>query len=26
MDSLLTATAEIMPECLGPQGCEAVSG
>jgi hypothetical protein len=21
MDSLLTATAEIMPECLGPAGC-----
>jgi hypothetical protein len=26
MDSLLTATAEIMPECLGPSGCQTVSG
>jgi Protein of unknown function (DUF3108) len=26
MDSLLTATAEIMPECLGPAGCPPVSG
>ena len=26
MDSLLTATAEIMPECLGPTGCTPVSG
>lgn len=26
MDSLLTATAEIMPECLGPAGCTLVSG
>lgn len=26
MDSLLTATAEIMPECLGPAGCTPVSG
>jgi Protein of unknown function (DUF3108) len=26
MDSLLTATAEIMPECLGPAGCPTVSG
>jgi Protein of unknown function (DUF3108) len=25
-DSLLTATAEIMPECLGPAGCPPVSG
>jgi hypothetical protein len=26
MDSLFTATAEIMPECLGPAGCPPVSG
>jgi hypothetical protein len=26
MDSLLTATAEIMPECLGPSGCTPLSG
>jgi Protein of unknown function (DUF3108) len=26
MDSLLTATAEIVPECLGPAGCPPVSG
>ena len=26
MDSLLTATAEIMPECLAPPGCTLVSG
>lgn len=26
MDSLLTATAEIVPECLGPAGCTLVSG
>ena len=26
MDSLLTAAAEIMPECLGPAGCQPVSG
>jgi hypothetical protein len=26
MDSLLTATAEIMPECLGPAGCPPISG
>jgi hypothetical protein len=26
MDSLLTATAEIMPECLGAGGCPPVSG
>jgi uncharacterized protein DUF3108 len=26
MDSLFTATAEIMPECLGPRGCPPVSG
>ena len=26
MDSLFTATAEIMPECLGPGGCPPVSG
>jgi hypothetical protein len=26
MDSLLTATAEIMPECLGPAGCPPASG
>ena len=26
MDSLLTATAEIMPECLAPAGCALVSG
>jgi hypothetical protein len=26
LDSLFTAKAEIVPECLGPQGCEAVSG
>jgi hypothetical protein len=26
MDSLLTATAEIMPECLYPSGCALVSG
>jgi hypothetical protein len=26
LDSLFTAQAEIVPECLGPQGCEAVSG
>jgi hypothetical protein len=26
MDSLLTATAEIMPECLAPAGCTLVSG
>lgn len=26
MDSLLTATAEIMPECLPPAGCSLVSG
>jgi hypothetical protein len=26
MDSLFTATAEIMPECLGPGGCPRVSG
>ena len=26
LDSLLTAKVEIVPECLGPQGCEAVSG
>lgn len=26
IDSLLTATAEIMPECLGPEGCALVSG
>ena len=26
MDSLLTATAEIMPECLDPSGCTLLSG
>jgi Protein of unknown function (DUF3108) len=26
LDSLFTAKAEIVPECLGPQGCESVSG
>jgi hypothetical protein len=26
MDSLLTATAEIVPECLAPAGCALVSG
>jgi hypothetical protein len=26
LDSLLTAQAEIVPECLGPQGCPPVSG
>jgi hypothetical protein len=26
MDSLFTATAEIMPECLEPGGCPPVSG
>jgi hypothetical protein len=26
MDSLLTATAEIVPECLAPAGCTLVSG
>jgi Protein of unknown function (DUF3108) len=26
LDSLFTAKVEIMPECLGPQGCQAVSG
>jgi hypothetical protein len=26
VDSLLTATAEIMPECLAPAGCTLVSG
>ena len=26
MDSVLTATAEIMPECLGPTGCPPISG
>jgi hypothetical protein len=26
MDSVLTATAEIMPECLGPAGCPPISG
>jgi Protein of unknown function (DUF3108) len=26
MDSLLTATADIMPECLRPAGCPLVSG
>jgi hypothetical protein len=26
MDSLLTATAEVMPECLAPAGCKLVSG
>jgi hypothetical protein len=26
MDSLFTATAEIMPECLEPRGCPPVSG
>ena len=26
MDSLLTATAEILPECLRPDGCPPVSG
>jgi Protein of unknown function (DUF3108) len=26
LDSLFTAQAEVMPECLGPQGCPAVSG
>jgi len=26
LDSLFTAKLEIMPECLRPQGCEAVSG
>jgi hypothetical protein len=26
LDSLFTAKIEIMPECLGPQGCQAVSG
>jgi hypothetical protein len=26
MDSLLTATAEIMPECLSPTGCPPASG
>jgi hypothetical protein len=26
MDSVFTATAEIMPECLGPAGCPPVSG
>jgi hypothetical protein len=26
MDSLFTATAEIIPECLGPGGCPPVSG
>jgi hypothetical protein len=26
LDSLLTATAEILPECLGPAGCPPLSG
>jgi hypothetical protein len=26
LDSLLTATAEILPECLGPAGCSPLSG
>jgi hypothetical protein len=26
LDSLLTAQAEIVPECLGSQGCPPVSG
>jgi len=26
LDSLLTAKLELMPECLGPEGCPAVSG
>jgi hypothetical protein len=26
LDSLFTAEAEVVPECLGPRGCEAVSG
>ena len=26
LDSLFTVQVEILPECLGPQGCEAVSG
>ena len=26
MDSLLTATAEIMPDCLDPSGCTLLSG
>jgi hypothetical protein len=26
LDSLFTATAEIMPECLEPEGCRPVSG
>lgn len=26
LDSLFTAKIEIIPECLGPQGCQAVSG
>jgi hypothetical protein len=26
LDSVFTAKLEIMPECLGPQGCQAVSG
>jgi hypothetical protein len=26
LDSMFTAKIEIMPECLGPQGCQTVSG
>ena len=26
LDSLFAAKIEIMPECLGPQGCQTVSG
>jgi Protein of unknown function (DUF3108) len=26
LDSVFTAKIEILPECLGPQGCETVSG
>jgi hypothetical protein len=26
VDSLLTATAEILPECLAPGGCPSLSG
>jgi hypothetical protein len=26
LDSLFTAQVEVLPECLGPQGCPAVSG
>ena len=26
LDFVFTAKIEIMPECLGPQGCQTVSG